>query len=65
VKRYDVCMPELYETDYFAWTKNTAAALRDGRVCDINLSEVAEEIEDLGKSERRAFESALSQLFLH
>jgi hypothetical protein len=58
-------MPKLYETDYFAWTKNTAAALRDGRVCDIDLAEVAEEIEDLGKSERRAFESALSQLFLH
>lgn len=64
-KRYDVCMPKLYETDYFAWTKSTAAALRDGRVCDIDLAEVAEEIEDLGKSERRAFEIALSQLFLH
>jgi hypothetical protein len=63
--RYDVCMPKLYETDYFAWTKNTAAALREGRVRDIDLAEVAEEIEDLGKSERRAFESALSQLFLH
>jgi hypothetical protein len=58
-------MPKLYETDYFAWTKNTAAALREGRVRDIDLAEVAEEIEDLGKSERRAFESALSQLFLH
>jgi len=64
-KRYDVCMSKLYETDYFAWTKNAAAALRDGRVHDIDLAEVAEEIEDLGKSERRAFESALSQLFLH
>lgn len=58
-------MPKLYETDYFAWTRDTAAALRDGRVRDIDLAEVAEEIEDLGKSERRAFESALSQLFLH
>ncbi|MGA2580232.1 MAG: DUF29 domain-containing protein [Bryobacteraceae bacterium] len=58
-------MPKLYETDYFAWTKNAAAALREGRVRDIDLTEVAEEIEDLGKSERRAFESALSQLFLH
>jgi hypothetical protein len=57
-------MPKLYESDYFAWTKNTAAALRDGRVRDVDLAEVAEEIEDLGKSERRAFESALSQLFL-
>jgi hypothetical protein len=63
-RRYDLCMPKLYETDYFAWTKTTAAALRDGRIRDIDLAEVAEEIEDLGKSERRAFESALSQLFL-
>lgn len=39
--------------------------LRDGRVCDVDLAAVAEEIEDLGKSEGRAFESALSQLFLH
>lgn len=60
-----VCMPKLYETDYFAWTKATAAALRQGRVRDIDLAEVAEEIEDLGKSERRALESALGQLFLH
>jgi hypothetical protein len=57
-------MPRLYETDYFAWTKNTAAALRDGRVRDVDLAEVAEEIEDLGKSERCAFESVLCQLFL-
>jgi hypothetical protein len=63
--RYDVCMPNLYETDYFAWTKSTAAALRDGRTRDVDLAEVAEEIEDLGKSERRALESALGQLFLH
>jgi len=64
-KRYDICMGKLYETDYFAWTKSTAAALRDGRVRDVDLAKVAEEIEDLGKSERRAFESALSRLFLH
>ncbi len=60
-------MPKLYETDYFAWTQRTAVALRDGRVRDLDLAELAElaeEIEDLGKSERRAFESALSQLFL-
>ena len=54
----------LYETDYFASTKSTAAALRDGRVCDVDLAAAAE-IEDLGKSERRAFESALSHLFHH
>jgi len=30
----------LYETGYFAWTKSTAAALRDGRVCDVDLAAV-------------------------
>ena len=39
--------------------------MRDGRVHDIDLAEVAEEIADLGKSERRGFEGALSQLFVH
>ena len=53
-------MSKLYETDYFAWTKSTVAALRDGRVRDVDLAEVAEEIEDLGKSERRVVPTELA-----
>ncbi len=55
----------LYETDYFQWTQRVAGALRAGVVDGLDLSEIAEEIEDLGKSERRALESSLSQLLLH
>lgn len=58
-------MPSKYETDYYAWTMETSAALRDGRLQDVDLAAAAEEIEDLGKSERRGLHSAVVPLFLH
>jgi hypothetical protein len=58
-------MPSKYETDYYGWAMETAAALRDGRLHEIDLAAAAEEIEDLGRSERRSLHSALVQLFLH
>ena len=58
-------MSRLYDTDYHAWTRRTATDLRAGRVDAVDLCEIAEEIEDLGKSERRALESCLAQLLLH
>jgi hypothetical protein len=58
-------MPSRYETDYYAWAMETARALRAGRIQDVDLAAAAEEIEDLGKSERRSLHSAVVQLFLH
>ena len=57
-------MPSKYETDYYAWAMETAKALRAGRIEDVDLDAAAEEIEDLGKSERRSLHSAVVQLFL-
>lgn len=58
-------MPSLYETDYYGWTQHVAAALRERRIESLNLDEIAEEIEDLGRSERRSLRSALKQLLQH
>jgi hypothetical protein len=58
-------MPSLYETDYYQWAVDTAKALREGRLQDIDVEATAEEISDLGKSERRALESAIVQLYVH
>lgn len=58
-------MASLYETDYHRWTEKTAELLRSGRVQDVNLSEVAEEIESLGNSERRALTNHLVVLITH
>ncbi len=59
----------LYERDFFAWTRDQAAALRAWperfRPNALDVEHLAEEIEDLGKSERRAAESLIRQILIH
>ena len=55
----------LYDTDFAEWASHTARLLRAGRMLEVDLEHVAEEIEDLGKSERSAIESQLRRLLLH
>lgn len=55
----------LYDTDFFRWTEEQAAALRAGRLEDLDLSNLAEEIESLGRSDRREIESRLGVLLMH
>lgn len=65
-------MPEtasLYERDWYAWTQDQAARLRawpEGlRPNGLDVEHLAEEVEDLGGSQRRAVESYLEQINLH
>jgi hypothetical protein len=59
-------MSSLYETDFHAWTQEMAEAIRSGRgMTEANARLIAEEIEDLGKSERNSLRSAITQLFIH
>jgi hypothetical protein len=55
----------LYETDFAEWSARTATLIRSGRFNEIDAENVAEEIEDLGKSERSAVGSFLNRLMLH
>ena len=57
--------PDRYEDDLAAWAENNAALLRQGRLAEIDIDNIAEELEDLGKSERRALASHLRDLILH
>jgi hypothetical protein len=45
---------ELYARDYYAWILDQARALRERRADEVDWENVAEEIEDLAKSEKRA-----------
>ena len=54
-----------YDGDFYAWTLETAQRLRAGQIDQVDLEQVAEEIEDMGKSDRRALESHLKILMLH
>jgi Domain of unknown function DUF29 len=56
---------KLYDRDFYAWTREQAELLRAGRVSELDLVNVAEEIESMGRSEKRELVSRLVVLMLH
>jgi hypothetical protein len=55
----------LYDRDFVAWTSETARLLRAGRFDETDIEHVAEEIEDLGKRDKRELHSRLTVLLLY
>jgi hypothetical protein len=55
----------LYDTDFVEWTASTADLLRAGRLDEVDLEQVAEEIEDLGKRDRDAVRSQMLRMLKH
>ncbi|MBV8731789.1 MAG: DUF29 domain-containing protein [Acidobacteriia bacterium] len=56
---------ELYEQDFFLWTRETAAALRARRFADLDIDHIAEEIEDMGARHQRELDSRVTQILEH
>jgi Domain of unknown function DUF29 len=56
---------ELYERDYYAWIQNQVRALREHCIEESDWTNVAEEIEDLGKSEKCSVESNRARIVEH
>ena len=54
-----------YEQDFYGWTQEQARLLREGRFAELDVANVIEEIETLGRSERRELVSRLRVLLLH
>lgn len=54
-----------YGRDYYGWVQQNVRAIREGRIEDVDWAHVAEELEDMGKSERRALRSQLARLLAH
>ncbi len=52
----------LYNRDYYTWTPEQARALRQRRVSSLYWENLAEEVEDLSKSERRELQNRLELL---
>lgn len=57
--------PADYETDFYLWSCEQAELLRQRRFAEIDLSNIVEEIESLGRSDRRALISAYRVLIQH
>jgi hypothetical protein len=56
---------DLYEKDFYEWTVRNAMLLRSGRASEADLAHIAEEIEDMGKRERRELLHRMSILIAH
>ena len=54
-----------YDEDFHDWTQATAALIRQQKWQDVDWQHVAEELEALGKRDRRELESRLVTLMLH
>lgn len=54
-----------YEQDYYAWALQNATLLRQGRLSEIDVANIAEELEAMGRSERRELEHRLAVLLAH
>jgi len=55
----------LYDQDFYAWLGNNAHLLREGRLNGIDAVHLAEELEDMGRSQKRAIASHLRVLLSH
>jgi uncharacterized protein DUF29 len=55
----------LYERDFYAWTNEQAALLRAGKLDQADIENIAEEIESMGRSEKRELVNRLAVLLLH
>lgn len=55
----------LYETDFYAWATEQAALLRAGELSAADIENIAEEIESMGRSEKRELVHRLTVLLLH
>lgn len=58
-------MNTTHETDFYTWTQEQAALLRAGRLAELDTTNLIEEIEDMGRGERRELEYRLSLLLAH
>nr|VFJ89753.1 MAG: protein of unknown function DUF29 [Candidatus Kentron sp. H]VFJ91296.1 MAG: protein of unknown function DUF29 [Candidatus Kentron sp. H]VFJ97819.1 MAG: protein of unknown function DUF29 [Candidatus Kentron sp. H] len=56
---------QLYDTDYYAWIQRQTELARQRRLGELDLDNLLEELEDMGKSRQRTLESRLEILFMH
>jgi hypothetical protein len=54
-----------YETDFYAWTQEQANLIRQGKFSEIDTLHIIDEIESMGRSEKRALKSRLAVLLMH
>jgi hypothetical protein len=54
-----------YNRDFYTWTSEQAQLLREGRLSELDIDNLAEELEDMGASKERELENRLGILLAH
>ncbi|MCQ0988260.1 DUF29 domain-containing protein [Jiella marina] len=54
-----------YDRDFFLWTRDQAEALRQGRWTALDIANLVDEVESLGRWEKREIESRVLVLMIH
>jgi len=55
----------LYEQDFYAWAKRNSELLRAGRFSEVDVDNLVEELESMGRSEKRALVARMAVLMAH
>jgi hypothetical protein len=55
----------IYEQDFYAWTQQQAALLREHQFTRLDMDNLIEELESMGRSERRQLLNRLEVLLMH
>ena len=58
-------MSDAYRQDFYAWAMEQAALLRAGRLDAADIENIAEEIESMGRGEKRELVNRLTVLLMH
>ena len=64
-RRLDAMTTSKYETGFYTWANEQAALVRAGRFDEVDIENIAEELETLGRSEARELKSRYRTLLLH
>ncbi|MBF2057517.1 MAG: DUF29 domain-containing protein [Cyanobacterium sp. T60_A2020_053] len=58
-------LKELYEIDDYLWIEETINLLKEKRLAELDLDNLIEELEDLGRERKLAMVSLLEQVIIH
>ena len=54
-----------YDEDFYAWTREQATLLRSGQFSQVDVENVAEELESMGRSDKREIEAVSKFCSMH
>ena len=57
--------PLTHDQDFHAWAKRNAELIRQGKLSEIDVENIAEELESMGKSQKRELVNRLAVLLAH